>query len=77
MLLDTTQSTLLNKTSNAATPDTLDREINPLVIILPVSCGVVLVIAVFMTIVAWKKWWRRKCCFGLKGYKCFIHASSD
>nr|XP_022305939.1 uncharacterized protein LOC111112615 isoform X2 [Crassostrea virginica] len=66
VLLDTTQSTLLNKTSNAATPDTHDREINPLVIILPVSCGLVLVIAVFMTIVAWKKWWRRKCCFELK-----------
>ena len=56
MLLDTTQSTLLNKTSNAATPDTHDREINPLVIILPVSCGLVLALAVFIIIVVWKKW---------------------
>ncbi|XP_078320242.1 uncharacterized protein LOC111112615 [Crassostrea virginica] len=67
VLSDTTQSTLVNKTSNATTPDTHDREINPLVIILPVSGGLVLVIAI--TIVAWKKWWRRICCFGLKEYR--------
>nr|XP_022305978.1 uncharacterized protein LOC111112629 isoform X7 [Crassostrea virginica] len=66
VLSDTTQSTLVNKTSNETTPDTHDREINPLVIIIPVSCGLVLTIAVLLTIVAWKKWWRRKRCFGRK-----------
>ena len=72
---DSTQSTLVNKTSNTTTPDTHDRESNPLVIIIPV--GLVLAIAVLLTIIAWKKWWRRKRCFGLKGCRCFIYASFD
>nr|XP_022293310.1 uncharacterized protein LOC111103950 isoform X2 [Crassostrea virginica] len=77
VLSDTTQSTLVNRTSNATTPDTHDREINPLVIILPVSGGLVLVIAVFITIAAWKKWWRRKRCFGLKAMKNYDEDSQE
>ena len=75
VLSDTTESTLVNKTLNTTTPDTHDRESNPLVIIIPV--GLVLAIAVLLTIIAWKNWWRIKRCFGLKGCICFIYAFFD
>ena len=68
---DTTQSTLVNKTSNVTTADTIDSEIDPLPILLPLIG--ILGLAVIVAILAWKNKWRRKGCFGRKGCKCFFH----
>ena len=74
---DTTQSTLVNKTTtNVTTADTIDGEIDPLPILLPVIG--ILGIAVIIAILAWKNKWRRKRYFGRKGCKCFyIYSSFD
>ena len=72
VLADSTQSTLVNKTSNETTADTNDREIHPLPIIMPLIG--MLVIAVIIIFVAWKIKRRRKSC---KGCKCFMYASFD
>ena len=74
---DTTQSTLVNKTStNVTTANTIDSEIDPLHILLPLIG--ILGIAVIIAILAWKNKWRRKICFGRKGWKCFfIYSSFD
>ena len=69
---DTTQSTLVNKTSNATTADTINSEIDPLPILLPLIG--ILGIAVIIAILAWKNKWRRKRFFGRKGctFCCFF-----
>nr|XP_022305989.1 uncharacterized protein LOC111112631 isoform X1 [Crassostrea virginica] len=62
---DTTQSTLVNKTTtNVTTADTIDGEIDPLPILLPLIG--ILGIAVIIAILAWKNKWRRKRSFGRK-----------
>nr|XP_022305922.1 uncharacterized protein LOC111112612 isoform X4 [Crassostrea virginica] len=65
VLSDTTQSTLVNKTTtNVTTADTIISEIDPLPILLPLIG--ILGIAVIIAILAWKNKWRRKRCFGRK-----------
>nr|XP_022305943.1 uncharacterized protein LOC111112616 isoform X3 [Crassostrea virginica] len=65
VLSDTTQSTLVNKTTtNVTTADTIIREIDPLPILLPLIG--ILGIAVIIAILAWKNKWRRKRFFGRK-----------
>ena len=77
VLSDTTQSTLANKTTtNVTTADTIDGEIDPLPILLPLIGT--LGIAVIIAILAWKNKWRRTRYFGRKGCKCFfIYSSFD
>ena len=71
---ETTQSTLINTTSNATTKDNHDRKINLIWSI----CGVLVpIISVAVVIVVLKYCWRRNRCFGRIGCICFIYASFD
>ena len=68
---ETTQSTLINTTSNATTKDNHDRKIN-ISDIISSLCGVfVPIISVAVVIVVLKKCWRRSRCFG-RLQSCFV-----